>query len=281
MVRCHSCGSRRVRNRGRAAPTFRPGADLFDVCECRDCGLSFSEPLPGQDVVNEFYRVAHPYLDVYGREDAGWQRVQHRLDLERIGPPRGKLLDVGCSFGLLSEVAAGMGWEVYGIEPDEDAAKVAASRIGHERVAVGFARDVPQTWGPFQAISMSHVFEHLLDFRQTLAACAELLAPGGTLAIQAPNRHSLFALRRGIDYRPIEHPFYWSYRPLFRELRAIGLQPRVAPAMFFSRSARQTTQVAKNLALAAEAILIKVSRYGIKSTLEVHATKPASGIGGA
>ena len=47
--------------------------------------------------------------------------------------------------------------------------------------------------GGYDAILLSHVFEHVTDHEQTLASLHELLAPGGRLFIECPNVKSLRA----------------------------------------------------------------------------------------
>src|SRR5207244_5246895 len=157
VMTCPSCDSASVRNLGMAAPNNRPGHDEFEIHECVTCGLSYSYPMPDATRVRQFYESAHPYDAIYGEKDAAWQRHQHQIDLARLGPPRGRarLLDVGCSFGLLLEVAVEVGWDAYGIEPDARAAAQARGRAGHDKVRVGFADELPTDWGTFDAISMS------------------------------------------------------------------------------------------------------------------------------
>jgi SAM-dependent methyltransferase len=272
-MRCPSCAGHVVRL-GRVAPPHRPGHDRFDICECESCGLSFSDPLPPPAVLTDFYISAHPYVDVYG-SDHGWQRRQHELDLLRIDRPSGRLLDIGCSFGLLLDVASRSGWDVYGVDPDPAAVEAARGRVGDDRVRVGFADELPvEDWAPFDVISMSHVLEHVVEFRAVLARCADLLAPGGILAIQVPNRRALYTWRRGVDYRPVEHPWYWTYRALATELRGAGLAPRIAPSRLLSRSLHGVQERLKAVALAAERASLRVANYGVKSTLEVHGIKP-------
>ena len=59
-------------------------------------------------------------------------------------PRQGKLLDVGCSSGVHLEVAQKRGWDVYGVEPTEEAAGRASDTAlgkqhikGDEQVQVG------------------------------------------------------------------------------------------------------------------------------------------------
>jgi hypothetical protein len=119
---------------------------------------------------------------------------------------------------------------------------------------------------------MSHVLEHLVDFRSLLARARKLLVPRGVLAIQAPNRNSLANIRYGVDYRPVEHPFYWTYRSLYLAVKAAGLLPVVAPTLR-KRWTASPDRAAKEVALLLERHLASRFNLGIKSTLEVHAVR--------
>jgi SAM-dependent methyltransferase len=277
---CPVCASPRLSRLGHAASPSRAGHDRYGIVECHACGLSFSDPQPSAEDVAAFYEAPTAYSDIYGSIDHPWQRLQHQFDLARVARTRagrlGRLLDVGCSFGLLLEVAQQAGWDAYGVEPGLAAVETARRRVGQSRVYHGFVQDLPGDVGGFDCISMSHVFEHLVQFRPVLDRLAQLLNPGGILAVQSPNRRSLRSFQLGPDYRPIEHPFYWTYKAVFHELRRIGLQPAVAPPLW--RSARgMGRQALKELALVVESGLATHLNIGLKSTLEVHGRKRVVG----
>jgi len=263
-----------LRKRGFISDQSREGWDRFEIVECTACGVSFSDPLPSPADIETLYDDASAYSNVYGALDWPWQRRQHELDLRRVEKTRrdrrGRLLDVGCSYGLLLEVARERGWDVSGVEPSPEAAAVARKRAGADRVWTGYVEDLPNPAEGFDAISMSHVFEHLVDFRPVLAKLAGMLRAGGVLAIQAPQRRSLTTLRRGPDHRPIEHPFYWTYKGLAGELRRAGLDPQIAPPLWRGKSASEWV---KDGMLATERALCSNRRFGLKSTLELHGRK--------
>jgi SAM-dependent methyltransferase len=145
VATCHVCGSAHLKRLGRVAPAYRVGHDRLAIVECRWCGLSFSDPLPDPGELAHFY-AADVYSEVYGQKDADWQREQHRLDLHRAAKSRGgrlgRLLDVGCGYGLLLEVATELGWDAYGVELNPAAAASAAARVGRDRVVTGTLQDL-------------------------------------------------------------------------------------------------------------------------------------------
>lgn len=75
---------------------------------------------------------------------------------------RGRLLDVGCGNGIFLATMKELGWEVAGVEPDRQAARVAREQFGLN-VHVGTLEEAGFADGTFDAITMSHVVEHLAD----------------------------------------------------------------------------------------------------------------------
>ena len=116
-----------------------------------------------------------------------------------------RLLDVGCGAGIFAGRMLRMGWEVEGIEPDPVAARQAQATYGL-RVYQGSLEGSAAPKGSYDAVTASHVIEHVEDPVRFLAACWDLLHPGGTLVVVTPNleshAHSVF----GRYWRGLEPP---------------------------------------------------------------------------
>ena len=105
-----------------------------------------------------------------------------------------RVLDVGCGGGLLSEALASRGATVIGIdlaEPSLEAARAHAAASGaavdYRRVEVeALARERP---GSFELITCLEVLEHVPEPGRVVAACAALLAPGGSAFFSTLNRN--------------------------------------------------------------------------------------------
>ena len=105
-----------------------------------------------------------------------------------------RVLDVGCGGGLLSEALAARGAAVVGIdlaEPSLDAARQHAAEHGvavdYRRVEVeALARERPAT---FEVVTCLEMLEHVPEPSRVVAACADLLVPGGHLFFSTLNRN--------------------------------------------------------------------------------------------
>ena len=140
-----------------------------------------------------------------------------------------RVLEIGCDAG---DFAVQLRGEVWGIEPDAEAATIAAGRL--HRVLVGtfeaMRADLPV--GYFDVIVCNDVIEHMADHDRFLRQIGAYLAPGGVLIGSVPNmRHyrALFELLvlRDWDYRDSgvldrTHLRWFTARSLRRSLEGAG-----------------------------------------------------------
>ena len=118
--------------------------------------------------------------------------------------PGGKVLEVGCGNGNLLKNLQMLGWQVQGVEPDPNAAKIAASRNLPVRCGELAEQDFPPH--SFDAIVMSHVIEHIADPIAFLQACRRLLKPGGRLIMLTPNLNAIGHRWFGRDWLHLDPP---------------------------------------------------------------------------
>ncbi len=140
---------------------------------------------------------------------------------------RGRLLDVGCGSGLFLERMRDFGWQVAGVEPDAPAASAAVQRLGDDALVVAHLDDPALASESFDAVSMSHVIEHVPDPIGTLSKCRELLAPAGTLVCVTPNTRSLGVRSFGanwLHWDPPRHLNLFDPASLERTIREAGLE---------------------------------------------------------
>jgi SAM-dependent methyltransferase len=101
-------------------------------------------------------------------------------------PPFGRLLDIGCGNGgfLRSFHRHFPDWKLSGLEWDDKYRAEVEAIPGVERHFAGELGAVP---GPFDAISLIHVLEHIERPGEYLEKVKDLLRPGGHLIIQLPH----------------------------------------------------------------------------------------------
>lgn len=99
-----------------------------------------------------------------------------------------KLLDIGCGTGDFLQMAQKHHWEVFGIEPNEQARTIANSKT-NQRVFNTEKLESFKTHS-FDVITLWHVLEHLPNLEKQVSILKSLLKPHGTLIIAVPNYKS-------------------------------------------------------------------------------------------
>lgn len=93
-----------------------------------------------------------------------------------------KALDFGAGSGAFVSFLQQRNWHVLGVEPNPNARAVALDNncVLHPSLAA-----IPKQ--QFQVITLWHVLEHVVDYKQTIDELLGVLAPGGHLILALPN----------------------------------------------------------------------------------------------
>jgi len=119
----------------------------------------------------------------------------------------GRLLDVGCGNGVFLHRMHKLGWSATGLDFDASAIENAKARYGSELTVLH--TDLPNAHFPdnsFDAVTMNHVIEHVLDPVALLAETRRILKAGGRLAVATPNIGSFGHKKFRDDWRGLETP---------------------------------------------------------------------------
>lgn len=164
------------------------------------------------------------------------------------------LLDIGCGNGDYLRNAGDAGWRAVGIDADDKAVDVARRRGLDARLGGIdlFAGQVEC----FDAITLSHVLEHLHDPAMFLRDVHRLLKPDGMLFVDTPNIQSRGARCWGMHWRGLEIP---RHLVLFSRPALIDL---LHAAGFVCIQSRRRTAVRKSMDLASLRIQSGKSPYG-------------------
>lgn len=193
------------------------------IVQCLSCGLERAERYP--DLNQEEVRI-YPatYFERAVVEEAQRVVICHELlaDLEARLGRKGRLLDVGAGDGQLVRTALARGWQAEGTDISSAAVEIVRQRYGLI-VHHGEVERLGLPAAAFDAVVMSHVFEHVRDPGSTLAAVRELLVPGGLLRIEVPNLAGLSSRvkrlqsRFGLKRHPWKHystgHHFWFFTP--------------------------------------------------------------------
>jgi len=209
-------------------------------CSEVDCGTCWLDPAPAPEAIGDLYRsyythratrpdglirrlylrgmrglladrLGYPIRDPLGRllgrlfalDPDRVDQILHSVGYLRHRPS-GRVLDVGCGEGSRVERLRDLGWIAAGV--DFDAAALEAGRRRGLDLRLGSVESLGEPTASFDAITLSHVIEHVPDPLATLTECHRLLRPGGVLWSATPNVRSEGASRWGAAWRGWEIP---------------------------------------------------------------------------
>lgn len=183
-----------------------PGEFIYK--KCVSCELVFLNPQPSDKVLREHYPTkqyfaynkkgksgllgsVREYIIEHSYKPTPLSRVLKFVSNTGHAIPqyqqKGKILDLGCGTGDILILLKKLGWDVYGIDIDKEAIKIARSR-GLKNVHVGTYEDInlyPD--GYFDAIRLYHVIEHLDNPFLCLQLLHKKVKLGGKIFLTTPN----------------------------------------------------------------------------------------------
>lgn len=169
----------------------------FDLQYDSQFDLLHTFPQPPLSELGKYYE-SDDYISHTDSKRSWFEKAYHMVKkralnqkvqlLEKYQPNKGNLLDMGCGTGDFLQAAQQAGWQVQGIEPNEKAHQIAASK-GVTLIS-GTPVVVDQI---FDAITLWHVLEHLPNLELQIKELKRTLKPNGTLFIAVPNYKSFDA----------------------------------------------------------------------------------------
>ena len=168
--------------------------------------MRFRAPAP-PDEIERFYEAEYHDRMTGGENDAARTSAHRKENLARIRflqrfCSSGRVLDVGCSTGLLAGQLAEAGFEAMGSDISEYACQKAAELLGKERVFCGPIEGVADKLeGSLDAITLMDVIEHFDNVVKPLATMRRMLRPGGVLFLRTPTLSSPFYKIADLSYR--------------------------------------------------------------------------------
>ena len=224
-MNCNVCGHEITAGAGRST-----SKDGFELIRCPQCGLLFRRQLPDRDELDSLYSVDYfqdrdgatgGYADYLGDERLHRSLAARRLArLEGLTSGR-RLLDVGAAAGFFVAEATERGWDATGIDVSRPMVDHAAGR-GLD-VVLGDLDDVRAE--RFDVVTMWDYIEHSIDPARDIRRCAELLTPGGLVALSTGDMESVVARLSGRHWHlltPRHHNYFFGRTTIRRLLEAHG-----------------------------------------------------------
>lgn len=172
----------------------------FTIVSCQGCHFKFTNPRPKTIDLSKYYK-SEAYISHSNTKKGLISQLYHlvrkytlKQKLKIVKPYLSgeSILDYGCGTGMFLKTCSEAKINAYGIEPDDDAKKIALSMglsvFSNKQTLLSTMPNVK-----FGAISLWHVLEHVTDLDDTINFFNSKLNPSGVLIIALPNYKSFDA----------------------------------------------------------------------------------------
>lgn len=277
---CPACGAASIIKK-LAVKDYTVTGELFDILECTECTLRFTQDAPAQDEIGKYYKssayISHTDTRV-GLINSVYHKVRNytlgqkkRLISKTLGKTSGKLLDIGAGTGAFAGYMQSAGWEVTALEPDADTRR-RAFEINKQVLLPGENLfNLPKA--SFDVITMWHVLEHVHTLHEYLDQLSALLADNGYVFIAVPNytsKDAAYYREFWAAYDVPRHLYHFSPASMRTLVQKHGMKVKSVKPMWFDSfyvsmlSEQYKTGKAGNLAAFAEGLKSNVSAAGAK-----------------
>ena len=240
---CPVCGGTAL-SKALVATDYLVSEKEFEIWECGQCTLRFTQQAPDEQSIAGYYKSGN-YISHSDTRKGLINYLYHLVrnltlaDKRRLirsvsQRDKGQLLDIGAGAGAFAHYMQKSGWQVKGLEPDEEARKNAASLYQLELLTPDAFFQFPEN--SFDIITMWHVLEHVHDLHAYMAQLRKLLKPNGKILIAVPNYTSFdggFYKRFWAAYDVPRHLYHFSPEAMYQLLDLHQLPFHTARGMFY------------------------------------------------
>ncbi len=191
---CPVCDSSAISHQ-LTAEDYTVSHQTFEIWQCADCSLRFTQGIPDAASVGDFYQSDN-YISHTDTNEGIVNKLYHSvrkrtlkkklgLVVQATGVPTGSVLDIGAGTGAFAQTMLQAGWAVTGLEPDANTRQRALSLHGLHLQDTPALFELPA--GGFDAITLWHVLEHVHELQSYIAQIKILLKEKGRALIAVPN----------------------------------------------------------------------------------------------
>ena len=210
----------------RFVPTSSDFGIFYKLVECENCGVVFSAREHDAEDLHSLYSEAVDSLYTSQLQERSVIASRILSSIEDVVPQKGRLLDIGSSYGTLLRLAQEDNWQVDGVELNQDACNYCKGTYDIN-VFCGKLKDANYLDGYYDVITAIEVIEHVTKPKEFLMEINRILKPNGILFLVTPNLESLSAKllgKRWWSFREM-HLHYFSKTSLFWLLNHTNFLP--------------------------------------------------------
>lgn len=195
LSECPVCSASNLKNH-KVVKDYSVSQESFNIMVCENCNFQFTNPRPNQEEIGKYYKsedyISHsdksntPINFLYKLARKYALSSKKKLINSITKNKKGRILDYGCGTGYFLKTMKDNGWKTYGIEPNDDARKIASSKSKVEENI----EDLKLKNKKFDVITLWHVLEHIHNLNETMKVLKTILKEKGKIVIAVPNIES-------------------------------------------------------------------------------------------
>lgn len=223
---------------------YTVSGEYFSIEKCKTCTLLFTQNVAEQNEIGRYY-ASENYISHSDTQAGLVNKLYHlirkktlqskeRLIEGETEKSNGNILDIGCGTGAFLHTMKTGGWEITGLEPDENARAKAKELYGIEPQSSQNIFNL--THNTYDAITMWHVLEHVHQLHEYIGQLNNMLTDKGKIFIAVPNYTSFDAQHYGefwAAYDVPRHLYHFSPFSMKRLVEQHGLTIKKIKPMWF------------------------------------------------
>jgi len=211
---CIICGSTQLEKLFDSKDFFLT-KENYSLIKCRDCSLILTTPYPDESNAAAYYESQN-YFSHQDRKEGTIAKIYNLVKILNVKKKYqvatknltvGKVFDIGCGTGDFLSYSKKHAWEIFGLEPNNDARKLA-----EEKLQTQLLKSIEQAElksEEIQLITLWHVLEHIYKPEELMRFIDKVLDKNGRLVVALPNYES---------YDAVYYRKYWAAFDLPRHL---------------------------------------------------------------
>lgn len=205
--------------------------EKFSLMLCKQCDLLFTHPRPDISLIGNYYK-SEDYVSHSSTKKGLVNRIYNlvrsytlnkKIKLTASLTDGKNLLDIGAGTGHFLNKAKSAGFQVTGLEPDDDARKMAATLNNVDLLPIDELSNIPAA--SKDIVTMWHVLEHVYNLTADLKSISTLVKENGVLIIAVPNYTSYDAQYYKADWAAYDvprHLYHFSPKSIIHLVEKFG-----------------------------------------------------------
>ena len=205
--------------------------EKFDLMLCEQCDLLFTHPRPDVLSIGNYYK-SEDYVSHSSTKKGLVNQIYNLVRSHTLNKKikliasltNGKnLLDIGAGTGHFLSKAKLSGFQVTGLEPDNDARKMAATLNNVDLLPIEELSNILPA--SKDIVTMWHVLEHVYNLTDDLTSISTLVKENGVFIIAVPNYTSYDAQYYKADWAAYDvprHLYHFSPKSIIHLVEKFG-----------------------------------------------------------